>query len=248
MGSPDNEAERGADETQHTVTLSSGFFMGKYLVTQTNYFAVTGSNPSYFNGDRSGPPNYDQNYGIDLNRPVEQVAWSDATNYCALLNQQEQVAGRLPLGWRYRLPTEAEWEYACRSGTTTAFHYGSALHSGMADFEGTSEYDAVQGTAVNPEGIYLGRTTAVGSYQPNAWGLYDMCGNVYGWCLDWYDDYPPGSVTDPQGPASGSDRVIRGGSWQSNGSQCRSAFRFSLDPSITFSVIGFRVVLAPAQL
>jgi len=118
----------------------------------------------------------------------------------------------------------------------------------MADFDGTSEYDAVQGTIANPSGIYLGRTMAVGSYQPNAWGLYDMCGNVYGWCLDWYDDYPPGSVTDPQGPASGSDRVIRGGSWQSNGSQCRSAFRFSLDPSITFSVIGFRVVLAPAQL
>jgi formylglycine-generating enzyme required for sulfatase activity len=240
MGSPDTERERSADETQHTVTLSSGFFIGKYLVTQTNYLAVTSNNPSYFNGE-----NGDQDYGIDLNRPVELVTWSDATNYCGLLNQQEQAAGRLPSGWAYRLPTEAEWEYACRAGTTTAFHYGSALHSGMADFDGTSEYDAVQGPIENLNGIFLGRTTAVGSYQPNAWGLYDMCGNVYEWCSDWYDLYPDGSVTDPPGPATGTDKVVRGGSYLSDGSRCRSAFRYPLDPSIALDAIGFRVVLAP---
>jgi formylglycine-generating enzyme required for sulfatase activity len=238
MGSPDSEAERGTDETRHTVRLSSGFFIGKYLVTQNDYLSVMSNNPSYFT-----PAN---GYSQDRTRPVERVSWYDATNYCGQLTRLEQAAGHLPSGWAYRLPTEAEWEYACRAGTTTAFHYGSALHSGMADFDGTSEYDAVQGTVENPSGIYLGRTTAVGSYQPNPWGLYDMCGNVYGWCLDWYDNYPVGSVTDPPGPASGPGKVIRGGSWQSNGSQCRSAFRFYLDPSVAFSVIGFRVVLAPS--
>jgi formylglycine-generating enzyme required for sulfatase activity len=232
MGSPLTEAERDPGESPHTVTLTQGYFMGKHLVTQGDYVSVMTNNPSNFTGD--------------LNRPVEQVNWSDATNYCGQFTRLEQAAGRLPPGWLYRLPTEAEWEYACRAGSATAFHYGSALRSGMADFDGTSEYDAGQGTVENPSGIYLGRTTAVGSYQPNAWGLYDMCGNVYGWCLDWQDDYATGNVTDPPGPASGFSKVIRGGSWQSNGSQCRSAFRFGLDPSFALNVIGFRMVLAPS--
>ena len=119
MGSPTNEAERDSDETQHTVTLTQGFYMGKYAVTQGEYLALMGSNPSYFTThDYNGNP-----IRPDLNRPVEQVSWIDATNYCAHLTQQEQAAGRLPAGWVYRLPTESEWEYACRAGTTTAFHY-----------------------------------------------------------------------------------------------------------------------------
>ena len=166
MGSPASEAQRGSDETQHTVTLTKGFYMGKYAVTQGEYLALMGSNPSYSTGD--------------LNLPVETVSWDDATNYCAHLTAQEQAAGRLPSGWVYRLPTESEREYACRAGTTTAFHYGSALHGGMANFYSYYEYDAAIGDIyVSSSTTYLGRTTTVGSYQPNAWGLHDMHGNVF---------------------------------------------------------------------
>ncbi|MGO9202448.1 MAG: formylglycine-generating enzyme family protein, partial [Limisphaerales bacterium] len=227
MGSPASEAERNSDETQHTVTLSQGFYMGKYLVTQAEYLAVMGNNPSYFTTeDANGNP-----IPLDLSRPVEQVSWYDATNYCGKLSRQEQAAGRLPAGWVYRLPTESEWEYACRAGTTTAFYCGSALRSGMANFYGYYEYDASVGDIYNPNGIFLACTTPVGSYQPNAWGLYDMDGNVWEWCRDWYGTYPTGSVTDPAGPASGSLRVIRGGCWISNAGLCRSAIRNYFNPS-----------------
>ncbi len=211
MGSPTNEAERYSDETQHTVTLTQGFYMGKYAVTQGEYLALMGTNPSYFTTRDSGgnpiPP--------DLNRRVEGESWDDATSYCAALTGQEQAAGRLPSGWVYRLPTESEREYACRAGTTTAFNFGSAIHAGMANFSANFEYDASIGDIYvsNPAVPWLGRTTTVGSYQPNAWGLYDMHGNVFEWCQDWYGSYPIGSVSDPQGPASGSRRVVRGGCW-----------------------------------
>jgi formylglycine-generating enzyme required for sulfatase activity len=238
MGSPTTEARRNSGETQHGVTLTQGFYMGKYPVTQGEYQLVIGSNPSYFT-----PANGQLE---DTNRPVEQVIWSDATNYCARLTQQENTAGRLPAGWVYRLPTESEWEYACRAGTTTAFHYGSALHSGMANFMGTWEYDAATGDIQTPAGTFLMVTTTVGSYQPNAWGLYDMHGNVWEWCQDWYGPYPADSVSDPQGPASGSARVQRGGSWYADGKSCRSAQRFSSSPSVSDYTIGLRIVLAPA--
>ena len=180
---------------------------------------------------------------------MEEVSWSDATNYCAQLTQKEQTAGRLPAGWVYRLPTESEWEYACRAGTTNAFNFGRAIHGGMANFYDYYEYDAASGEIYvsNPTVPYLGRTTAVASYQPNAWGLYNMHGNVWEWCRDWYGTYPAGSVTDPQGAASGSRRVVRGGCWVSEGAYCRSAGRSSGDPSGTYSNFGFRVVLAPGQ-
>ena len=204
-----------------------------------------GSNPSWFTTiDNKGNP-----ISPDLNRPVEMVSWDDATNYCAHLTQQEQAAGRLPVGWVYRLPTESEREYACRAGTTTAFHYGNALHGGMANFYDYHEYDASIGEiyVANPGVPQLPRTTTVGSYQPNAWGLYDMHGNLWEWCRDWYGTYPTGSVTDPQGPPSGSGRVVRGGSWGEDGGYCRSAFRFDVRPSFRGGDNGFRVVLAPGQ-
>ncbi|HXP62156.1 MAG TPA: SUMF1/EgtB/PvdO family nonheme iron enzyme [Dongiaceae bacterium] len=243
MGSPASEAERASDETQHAVTLTRGFYMRQYLVTQADYLAVVGNNPSYFTTeDWYGNP-----IAPDLSRPVEQVSWDDVTAYCAALTAREQVAGRLAAGWVYRLPTESEWEYACRAGTTTAFYCGSALRSGMANFIAHSEYDASVGTIDNPNGIFLACTTPVGSYQPNAWGLYDMAGNVWEWCWDWYGTYPTGSVADPSGPASGSGRVIRGGGWFDYAWYCRSAYRADPDPSLRYLDLGFRVVLAPGQ-
>ena len=203
---------------------------------------MVGSNPSYFNGVQNGT-----NYGTDLTRPVEQVDWYDATNYCAMRTQQERAGGLIPTNYVYRLPTESEWEYACRAGTTTAFYLGSGLYSGQANFIGQYEYDASVGTINNPSGIYLGQTTAVGSYTANGWGLYDMIGNVDEWCQDWYGTYPAGSVADPQGPATGSHRVIRGSSWLNYARYCRSAYRNDNHPEYLAIIFGFRVVLAPGQ-
>jgi formylglycine-generating enzyme required for sulfatase activity len=242
MGSPTSEAQRGSDEMQHTVTLTKGFYMGKYAVTQGEYLALIGSNPSYFTTrDASGNP-----IPPDLNRPVEQVSWDDASNYCAYLGQQERAAGRLPSDWVYRLPTESEWEYACRAGTTTAFHYGDALHGGMANFCDYYEYDASIGDIYFPNPVVpmLLRTTT-GAYQPNAWGLHDMHGNVLEWCQEPYGNYPEGSMTDPQGPAWGWGHVSRGGHFDSWGRDCRSASRWAVDGRGLSN--GFRVVLAPGQ-
>jgi formylglycine-generating enzyme required for sulfatase activity len=238
MGSPPTEPCRDSDEGPQTqVTISRGFCLGKYEVTQGEYLAVMGSNPSYFQGD--------------LNRPVETVSWNDAVAYCAALTAREQAAGRLPAGWEYRLPTEAQWEYACRAGTTTVFHYGNELRSGMANFNGRYEYPGCAGSSCscyNAGGIYLGRTTAVGSYVPNAWGLDAMHGNVWEWCADWWvGSLPGGSVTDPQGPATGSYRVIRGGSWSHDSRYCRSARRYASYPADRSGSFGFRVVLASGQ-
>jgi len=243
MGSPTNEAERSS-EVQHLVTISRGFWMGKYLVTQGDYLAVVGTNPSYFNGVA---PN-GSDYGTNLTRPVEEVSWIEATNYCGLRTQQEQAAGLIPTNYVYRLPTESEWEYADRAGTTTAFYLGSALRSGQANFDGQFEYDASVGDIHNPSGIYLGQTTAVGSYAANGWGLYDMIGNVWEWCQDWYGPYPAGSVIDPQRAVTGSYRVFRGGGWQNEAGHCRSANRGgNRTPGIRYYDLGFRILLAPGQ-
>jgi formylglycine-generating enzyme required for sulfatase activity len=236
MGSPDSEVSGGSTngETQHTVTLTEGFYMSKYLVTQGDYLSLTGNDPSYFSGDPA--------------LPVEQVSWFEATNYCASLTQREQAAGRLPPGWIYRLPTESEWEYACRAGTTTAFYFGDTIVGGRVNFDSYYEYDSGTGDIYesSPAG-YVGRTTPVGSYAPNPWGLYDMCGNLMEWCQDWYGTYPAGSVTDPVGTGSAVCRVFRGGAWWLHGRWCRSAYRGNNTPDSTGNGLGFRTVLAPAQ-
>ena len=174
LGSPDNEPGRSSDEGPQTiVTLSHGFWMAKFLVTQADYLAVIGSNPSDFAGD--------------LSRPVETVSWLDATNYCAKLTQQDVAAGRIPPGSHYRLPTEAEWECAARAGTATRFYYGEdPLATNLINH---AWYGAIGGATTHP----------VGQKEPNAWGLYDMEGNVWEWCQDRYGPYPGGSETIPRG-------------------------------------------------
>jgi formylglycine-generating enzyme required for sulfatase activity len=222
MGSPDGEQDRESREGPQTVvTLTRGFWLGRCEVTQAEYVAVIGSNPSYFTGDP--------------NRPVERVRWREATKYCAKLTAAERAAGRLPAGWAYRLPTEAEWEYACRARTTTQFSYGD--DPGYWKLGIYAWCDSNSG----------GRTYPAALKQPNPWGLYDMHGNVFEWCLDWYGTYPGGSVTDPKGPSSGLLRVVRGGSLYNGGWHCRSASRYFNTPASRSKCIGFRAVLAPGQ-
>src|SRR6267142_3780327 len=179
LGTPTNEVNRSADEgPQMTVTISRGFWMGKYEVTQNEYLAIIGSNPSGFPGN--------------LDRPVETVSWLDATNYCARLTQQELAAGRIPPGSHYRLPTEAEWECAARASTSTRFSYGDDPN--FTELANHAWYWFNSDVATHP----------VGQKAPNPWGLYDMEGNVWEWTQDWYGPYPGGSITDPQGPVSNS--------------------------------------------
>jgi len=239
MGSPTNEAERYPDETQHPLTLSRGFWMGKHLVTQGDYLAVTGANPSLFTAANG--------FVDDLSLPVDTVSWEDATNYCALRTLQERAASLLPPHYAYRLPTESEWEYAARAGTVTAFYLGNDLLSGQADFCGKEGYDAALGDIPDQLGTWLQSTTPVGSYAPNGWGLYDMIGNVFEWCQDVYGPYPTVHQTDPQGALSGTDCALRGGAWDTYAQDCRAARRGHLPPSARGHDCGFRVVLGPDQ-
>ena len=236
MGSPDTEQDRNSDEGPQTlVTLTRGFYIGKYLVTQGEYAAAVGTNPSYFVGD--------------TNRPVEAAAWDGATNYCAKRTLQEQTSGRVPLNWYYRLPTEAEWEYACRAGTTTRFSYGDDI--GYTQLAQHAWYDANCYTTNRPAGasyFVQGRyytTQPVGEKPPNPWGLYDMHGNVAEWCQDFFGFFTGGSAIDPQGPPTGNERVLRSGSWLDDPYSLRSAFRYSAPPGNLSGLYGFRVVLVP---
>jgi formylglycine-generating enzyme required for sulfatase activity len=207
MGSPDDEEGRWEGEGPQTdVLISRGFWMGKYEVTQGEYEAVMGNNPSWFNGirqvwDPESGTEIEVNY-TDPTRPVEQVSRHDAVAYCAALTERERGAGRIAPHAGYRLPTEAEWEYACRGWTSTRFSYG--------DDPGYTNLTNYAWYRDNSEG----QTHPVGQKLPNTWGLYDMYGDVWEWCQDWWaNSLPDGIALNPQGPVSGSYRVIRGGSW-----------------------------------
>ena len=226
MGSPLGEDGRDADETQHRVTLTKGFWLGKYEVTQGEWEKVMGRNP----GNR-------RVVGRDL--PADYMSWSDAIDFCRKLTEGESRGGRIPAGYEYTLPTEAQWEYACRANTQGAFVDGNSLSSRKANFDGNFPYGKAE------KGAFLGRTIKVGSYNPNTWGLFDMHGNVWEWCLDRYGAYPEGDTTDPVGPASGTNRVVRGGSWFDNARYCRSSVRVKSNHSNRREIVGFRLALAP---
>jgi formylglycine-generating enzyme required for sulfatase activity len=205
--------------------------MGVHEVTQRQWEKVMGKNPSHFKQ-------------VDSDYPVEQVRWKEAPDFCARLSAlaEERNAGRV-----YRLPTEAEWEYACRAGTTSPFHFGAGLSSKLANFDGRYPYGGAD------KGANLPKPAKVGSYAPNAWGLYDMHGNVGEWCSDWYDpDYYKNSPKEnPQGPDKGVVKtgfgkdffhVVRGGCWLDEAQACRAAYRFRLQPMEPYRWVGLRVV------
>ncbi len=218
MGSPPTEKGRDRDEMLHPVTISKAFYLQTTEVTQGQWQAVMGNNPSHFN-----------QCGQDC--PVERVSWFDVQKFIRRLNQQEKMK-------TYRLPTEAEWEYAARAGTTTPFANGTITQTGC-------DYDPV----LDRMGWYCGnssyQTHRAALKQPNAWGLYDMHGNVWEWCQDWYDDYPIGRVVDPSGPSIGWIRANRGGSMNDFARFCRSANRIRYMPFDHTNDLGFRLVMEP---
>jgi len=241
MGSPEDEPGRYDNEVLHKVTLTKGFYMQTTQVTQKQWQTIMGSNPSYF-----------KNAGDDC--PVENVSWDDVQEFIKRLNDKEEA------DITYRLPTEAEWEYAARAGTQTAIYTGDMEIPGynnapaldpIAWYGGNSgvDYDGGYDSSDWKEKQYdhkLAGTHPVGKKKPNASGLYDMLGNVWEWCQDWYDkNYPGGAVTDPLGPSSGSSRVLRGGGWYGLARGCRSALRNSFTPAYRRSIIGFRLCFSP---
>ena len=220
MGSPTSDKYRSDDETQHRVTLTKDYWIGETEVTQEQYKAVMGRNPSYFS--KGGA------------YPVENVSWTDAMAFCEKLTKAERANGNLPDGYEYTLPTEAQWEYAARGGQKAGRY---RVFSGSDEINDVVWYDDNSSDSTHP----------VGQKRANELGLYDMCGNVWEWCRDWYEAYPDGAVTNPVGPSSGSNRELRGGSWDSYARHCRSAIRAGIDPSDRDYDYGFRVALAPVQ-
>ncbi|MDG4597528.1 MAG: formylglycine-generating enzyme family protein [Candidatus Contendobacter sp.] len=217
MGSPTNEHGRYDNELQHEVILTRGFWLAETACTQALWQAVMGGNPSHFKGDR---------------RPVELVSWNEVQDFI------KRFSGTVP-GLAARLPTEAEWEYACRAGTTTPFSFGEDITPEQVNYDGNHPYRG------NQKGRYREETIEVASLPANPWGLYEMHGNVYEWCQDWYGDYLEGSVVDPTGPETGERRVLRGGSWIFIGRSARSASRNRLEPGNRLRLIGFRLALGP---
>ncbi|MBN2526568.1 MAG: formylglycine-generating enzyme family protein [Deltaproteobacteria bacterium] len=202
MGSPESESERYDNEVQHRVELTKGFWLADTACTQQLWQAVMGDNPSKFKGKH---------------RPVENVNWHDCVRFIERINKENS-------GLNLSLPTEAQWEYACRAGTMTPFSFGDNISSDFVNYVGKRD-----------------GTVDVKSLPPNSWGLYEMHGNVYEWCEDWFDDYPTGKAVDPKGPDEGVSRVVRGGSWLYFGRDCRSANRYRHLPDFRDLIIGFRL-------
>jgi len=235
-GSPETEGEREHVEgPQRKIQMTRSFYMGVHEVTQGQFRRVTGQNPSFFAASSGGAA-----YGVSGNTdnyPVDSVPWIEAVSFCKTLSE---LPAELAAGRTYRLPTEAEWEYACRARTTTPFHYGDSLSSRQANFKGEWPYGKAE------KAPHAGRTVPVGSYEPNAFGLYDMHGNVWEWCQDPYvpDYYATSPDVDPPGPRVGKRHVFRGGGWGVNGSFCRSAYRsHAVEPQQYTYSMGFRVVM-----
>ena len=213
MGSPENEPERLGDETQHSVTLTKGFWIADTPVTQTLWQVIMSDNPSRFKGEEN---------------PVENVSWHDAQVFISKMNG-------LKAELKLCLPTEAQWEYACRAGTTTPFSWGEQIDSSLVNFNGNYPYSN------GSKSEYRERTVAVKELPCNDWGLYQMHGNVWEWCQDWYGKFSSDSVTEPQGAGSSLGRVLRGGSWLGEGWSCSSARRNRDGSSIRSNSIGFRL-------
>ena len=213
------------DKVQHRVNITRGFWMLESPITQGMWASVTGEKPSYNKGFFKNTEMF----------PVEQVSWNDCQDYVKQLND----LGVCPDGYEFSLPTEAEWEYACRAGTTTAYWFGDSLNGDKANCDGTYPF------GTDKRGTFLGKTTEVGKYGANAWGLVDTHGNVREWVRDWFGDYPTGEVTDPTGPEGGSLRVGRGGSWVNNAVDCRAAYRDGYLPDYCYFNVGARLVLRP---
>ena len=218
MGSHEDEPERLSNETLHKVKFTKGFWIAETTVTQALWQAAMGENPSSFK---------------DNNNPVDSVSWEDAQTFISKLNG---LNPELSL----RLPTEAEWEYACRAETTTPFNFGEQIDSSLVNFNGNNPYNDGE------KSERRGETIQVKTLPPNDWGLYEMHGNVLEWCNDWYGVYPDAPISeawiaDPTGPEQGDVRVLRGGSWASFGGSCRSAYRNDNDPTERNDFIGFRL-------
>lgn len=222
MGSPPGETGRNADEAAHDVTLSRAFYLGRFEVTQEQWARVMGTNPGHFAG--CGP-----------RCPIETVSFFDIERFLEKLN----AATATP--FTYRLPTEAEWEFACRAATVTPFSTGMNLTAEQANYNGEHPY------ASFAKGLFRRGPTPVGSFAPNAWGLSDMHGNVWEWTADWYGAYPAGAAVDPHGPPAGEKRVIRGGSWYFDANSARCALRYTHAPKDRGFSLGFRLAADRAR-
>ncbi|MGJ8697667.1 MAG: formylglycine-generating enzyme family protein [Verrucomicrobiaceae bacterium] len=244
IGSPDSEKGRSRDEAQRKVEITKPFHIASTEITQKQWVDVMGTTFDDLINKQRGPVGRGANLASTPSatgdeQPMCFVNWSDALEFCHTLTKKDRAANIIPSTSEYNLPSEAQWEYACRAGTSTPFHYGDTFTSDLANFYGKSPY----GTTVT--GPYLEKSTPVKTFKPNPWGLYDMHGNLYEWCLDWYSETPT-TTQDPSGPDSGDGRIIRGGAWDRKATSCRSAYRYSRDPNRRAHNIGFRIVLIPS--